>query len=124
MTPEQLLFFALIVVVALANLIARWLKARMERRRAVETKEPEQVREVPRRLPPRVVVSAPEARRPPAPGPIAAPTPPLPRPVRRPPRFRLDRPTDLRRAIVLMTVLGPCRALEREGGPTGAVGQR
>jgi len=124
-TPEQLLFFALFVVVALANLIARWLKARMQRRQAAETEQPRPVREIPRRLPPRVVITAPEAWRPPTTAPTAITTPPLARPVRRPPRLRLGGPPDLRRAIMLMTVLGPCRGREGEsGGPTDAIGPR
>jgi len=122
-TPEQLLFFALFVVIALANLIARALKARLARRQAAETEQPRPVREIPRRLPPRVVITAPEWR-PPTTAPTAITTPPVARPVRRRPRLRLGGPPDLRRAIVLMTVLGPCRALEREGSPTGAVGPR
>lgn len=123
MTPEQLLFVALFAVVALANLIARWLKARRERRPPAETEEIDQVRAMPRRLPPRVVITAPEARRPPTPAPTDTTTPPVARPARRLPRLRLGGPSDLRRAIVLMTVLGPCRGREGErGGP--AIGPR
>jgi hypothetical protein len=39
-------------------------------------------------------------------------------------RALLQGPRDLRRAIVVMTVLGPCRALEPPGGAGGANGGR
>lgn len=120
MAPEQLLLFGLFLLVALANLVARWLRTRAERRPRVPTDEPEEIVEASRRVPPRVVIRTPQPSRQPALVSAAVPAPARPAPapaarVRRPPRFRLGGVPDVRRGIVLMTVLGPCRALEPPG---------
>jgi hypothetical protein len=121
--PEQILFLALFLLVVLVNLVARWLRGRGERRPRVEAERPREIREGPRRVPPRPAVPTPEISR--APAPVAAPAPAPPAPVRRPPRFRLGGVADVRRGIMLMTVLGPCRALEPEDrGVAGAPGPR
>jgi hypothetical protein len=114
MAPEQLLFFALFLVVALANLIARWIAARAERRRRAEAKDRGEIARQLRRPPRRREAPPPEpAWIPPPPRPVTA------EPARRAParrrRVRLGAAPDLRRAIVLMTVLGPPRALEPPG---------
>jgi hypothetical protein len=112
---EQLLVLALLAVVWLASALVNWLRARARRAQPVETAETERPAEVrpPPPLPPRAVVSPPRA---PAPAPPASPAR-MPRPARavRPRgRFRVGGAEDVRRGIVLMTVLGPCRALEHD----------
>jgi hypothetical protein len=104
--PEQLLLFALFLLVALANYIARLLRTRQAPRRRVETEEPPPPPPLGR---PRREAESTPARKPPA-MPVAGPAPAAPPPARRPSRFRSGDPRDLRRAIVWMTVLGPCRA--------------
>jgi hypothetical protein len=108
---EQVLLLALFLLVALASTIARWLKSRLEPRPPAEPTRPTEVAGRPRPAGPREVMLIPT---PPTPAETRPRKPePSVRP-RRPPRPRLGRPADLRRAIVLMAVLGPCRALERE----------
>lgn len=126
MAPEQLLVFLLIAAVWLAGAIAQWLKARREQqsRPRAETEPREPVRELEERLPPRVrTIPAEVSRRPRAalavpaerpPSAVAAAAPVRPLPARRRARVSLGGAADLRRAVVLMTVLGPCRALERD----------
>lgn len=108
---EQLLLLALFLLVAFAGLLARWLKARMGAPPPAETRPPD-------------TVSVRRPQRPPGEPAMPVRTPPLahgqpspPSPVetrRRAPRPRLGGPSHLRRGIVLMAVLGPCRALEHE----------
>jgi hypothetical protein len=108
---EQLLLLALFLLVAFAGSLARWLKARMGAPPPAETRPPDAVSVRRPQLPPG------EPTRPvwTPPGASARPSPPLPVETRRrSPRPRLGGPSDLRRAIVLMAVLGPCRALEHE----------
>jgi hypothetical protein len=108
---EQLLLLVLFLLVVFAGSLARWLKARMEASRPAETRPPDgdAVRR-PQRL---LGEPAVPARTPPVT--YAQPSPPPPvETQRRSPQPRLGGPSDLRRAIVLMAVLGPCRALERE----------
>ncbi|MGQ0544205.1 MAG: hypothetical protein ACT4P3_02590 [Betaproteobacteria bacterium] len=59
----------------------------------------------------RTPAPAPVAAVRPAPAPVATAEPPAPRRLH-PVRALLQRPRDLRRAVVLMMVLGPCRSLE------------
>ena len=118
---EQLLLIAIFLLVGLVNVLVRWLRQRAQTSRPEAEVEaepaPGPVPGRPRELPPaaRVIVpqrpveaAIPAARRmrPPA----SAPPP------RRRPRGhrRLGTRADIRRAIITMTVLGPCRARERE----------
>ena len=107
---EQFGILLLFLVVVLFNLIAGFLNRRRKREAADEAEKVPQRAPVPRRVPPRVVITPlPVQVSPPAP--MVTRTPPAP--VRRRRRLELRR-GDLRRAIVLMTVLGPPRALEHE----------
>lgn len=108
---EQLLLLALFLLVVFAGSLARWLKARMEASRPAETRPPDGVTV---RRPQRPLGEpAMPARTPPVA--YAQPSPPPPVEARRrAPRPLLGGPSDLRRGIVLMAVLGPCRALEHE----------
>jgi hypothetical protein len=115
---EQILLLALFLIVALASWLARWLKSRLEARPPAETTPPTGVAGRPRQGRPRdvMLIPTPPTLRDTRPRAPAASVPPR----RRPPRPRFGRPSDLRRAIVLMAVLGPCRALERgEASPSG-----
>jgi hypothetical protein len=121
LTPEQLLLLAIFLLVPLLNLTARWLRRRLARH-APPSREAEAVAEQAGAPPP------PRSRRGTAgPGPPPEqprrrppPAPPAPGPRRRP--GALGGPRGLRRAIVMMTILGPCRALEPpvpgDGRPT------
>lgn len=106
---EQIGILLLFLVVVLFNLIGAFVNRRRKQEAADKT---EQIApRVP--VPPRVVIAPPRVEGlPPAPMVARTPSAPL-APVRG--RRRLDlRRGDLRRAIVLMTVLGPPRALEHE----------
>ena len=113
--PEQIGVFLLFIAFVVFNLIAGAVNRRRQRAAAEKQKQlPPPRAPVPLTLPPRVVVRPPSIEE--------APPPPVV--VRRPAtrgrlpvqgRRRLElRRGDLRRAIVLMTVLGPPRALEHE----------
>jgi hypothetical protein len=107
MAPEQLVLLALFLIVGLVNFVIRWLRERQQ------TRPPE--------LPERVEIPELIVRRTPLPPP-EVPTVAPQRPPRRHPvpsshrrmQVRLDSRADLRRAIVLTTVLGPPRALEQD----------
>ncbi len=130
MSAEQLIFIAVFVLIALFNLIRQ---ARSQRRPESQTADgPPPVEEEPVPRPPRRVVMAPpvpapagepRARHPgrdyrPAQVERAAPA----RPVRRGHDRRLFASReDVRRGIVLITVLGPCRGLESPSEPTGDI---
>jgi hypothetical protein len=110
MAPEQLILLALFLIVGLVNFVIRWLRERQQTR---PPESPERV-EVPELIVRRTPLPPPEV-------PTVAPPPPPPPPPRRPvPRsraamhVRLDSRADVRQAIVLMTVLGPPRALEQD----------
>jgi hypothetical protein len=123
---EQILLLAAFLLLGLINAIVRWL----QRRPGTPGPEPEAPRSEPEtRLP------VPRTRPAPAAAPVHARVPPREPAVSAPRRMpsaapdvharrrrrvhpRLGRRADLRRAIVVMTVLGPCRALEREPGAT------
>jgi len=111
--PEQLLLLLLFVLVPLFNLLLRWLQRRArEQQRPVPAEpraaEPEGREELPARMPPRVRVIEP-AR--PREGPREAPPAPRPQPlIRR--AGPMGGRAAVRRAVVAMTILGPCRGLE------------
>jgi hypothetical protein len=70
------------------------------------------------------VTVTPEPEPEPARYPTRPPTPPIRRERRRATvAVSLRNPLDLRRAIVLRTVLGPCRANQPPDGPEGAAGR-
>lgn len=116
---EQLLFLALFVAIGLFNVIGRWLKRKMEEQ-ARQNAPPEPPVG---RVPPIEVPERPARRlRMPAPPPEEGVMPAVRVPARRAAvrgaariPSRLGGQADLRRAIVLMSVLGPCRALDRDG---------
>jgi hypothetical protein len=109
MSVEQLLFLVLFVLVPLFNVLARVLR----KRRAPPPPVPRAEPELPAMRPlPRVITALPE----PAPAPRA--TRPVGVPVAEPRRrtpYRLSA-RDVHRGMVLMTILGPCRALEPRAG--------
>jgi hypothetical protein len=110
MSIEQILLFFLFILLPLLNLLFQRIKRRAESE--APAKEP--VTRVPR--PPRAAPPRPPASRaagdsgrrlePPA---LALPA----RGRRFDKRSLLGTPRDLRRGIILMTLLGPCRALEQ-----------
>lgn len=116
MTIEQLLILAVLVLIPLVNYLAGRL------RRSLKEAEPRAAAPPPPRAEPRSRPRPPALPRP-APG-IVPPEAAPPRPARR--RAASAAPRSLResrRGIVLMTVLGPCRALEPPGdGPRPASG--
>ena len=112
MTPEQIIPLALFVIVVLFNLVGRWLRGRMQQQEQQQAPPPPPLRVEPVPLPPRarLVTSRPPAfeerspvRR--APARVV---------VREAPRL-LGTPRDVRRAIVMMAVLGPPRGLQSDG---------
>jgi hypothetical protein len=120
---EQLLLFLLFVAVALGNYLLRWFKSRPEPPATEKHGRPEPVMLPPGArslgeadtaervaLPPRLAAKRPST----ATGPLA---PSSIGPARRARRARVDRPLDLRKAIVLMAILGPCRGVERDDTP-------
>jgi hypothetical protein len=125
--PEQLFLLLLFVLVPLFNLLVRWLQRRAREQRRPVPAEPPMAQPVAReewpstRMPPRTRVIAPalpqetprrEIRR----GALAAPPP-----VRRRPA-PLGGRAAVRRAIIAMSILGPCRGLEEPppGQPEGS----
>jgi hypothetical protein len=126
---EQLLLLAAFLLVGLVNYLVRWLQRRSEEAEAPPEDAPRvpAPREVPpvvvRERPDVVVTPLPPRARVRLPEPVVAiPPPPRPEPARpaavaarRRLHPLLGRPTDLRHAIVLATVLGPCRAQEPDG---------
>jgi hypothetical protein len=117
--PEQVGILLLFLVVVLFNLISMFLSRRKQQAEADEAARPPGPPPVPPRLPPRVVVAPPRVAAP-TPGPVPAPAPVRRAAVARLPRGGLGGPRELRRAIVLLTVLGPCRALEDDPRGAGA----
>ena len=108
--PEQLILLLVFILVPLFNLLVRWLQ-----RRAREQRRPEPVvreEQAPTAMPPRARLIKPaladETRHR-----EAAPrkAPPGPRPVHRR-TAPLGGRAAVRRAVVAMTILGPCRGLE------------
>jgi hypothetical protein len=118
--PEQILLLLLFVLVPLLNLLVRWLQGRA---RAQQRPVPAETRAVepgghaerpPTRMPPRVRVVEPTLSRE---EPRAMRPAPRPRPVVVRRAGPLGGRAAVRRAIVAMTILGPCRGLE-EPPPT------
>jgi hypothetical protein len=114
MTRAQLVILVMVALVLLVNLLARvlrrWVKG--DAPRGIEPEVP-QVPPPGHRLPPPV-----QPRRV-REGPQGAPLPravPLPA-ARRRARSPVGSPRVVRRGIVLMTILGPCRALEPPAPP-------
>ena len=112
--PEQLLLLLVFVLVPLINLLVRWLRRRAGEQQRPVPAEPRAAEPVAREerppvpVPPRVRVIEPAL---PREGPREAPPAPPLRPVIRragPLGGRLA----VRRAVVAMTILGPCRGLE------------
>ena len=107
--PVELLYALAIVGFFLFNMLAQ--RAARRRQREEQAAQPEPVAEEPledvwgRTLPPTPL---------PAPVVLAPPPPPVSIAPRRmhPVRALLNHPSDLRRAVVLTMVLGPCRAQE------------
>jgi len=104
MSGEQLLFLALFVLIPLLNALARLLR----KRRPAPPVLDEPVAALP---PPRVLHPVPEPAPPPARVTRAEPAVVQVVERRRRVPYRL-RSADVRRGMVLMTILGPCRALE------------
>ena len=112
--PEQILLLLLFVLVPLFNLLVRWFQRRARKQRRPVPAEPSATEPVGReerpltRMPPRTQVIEPARPR-------EDPRETLP-PPRRQPVIRRAGPlggrTAVRRAIVAMTILGPCRGLE------------
>jgi hypothetical protein len=118
--PEHILLLLVFVLVPLFNLLVRWLQRRArEQQRRPRPAEPPMAEPVaregwpPAAMPPRVRVIAPalsqeaprkESRR-------KTPPAPQPRPVHRR-AAPLGGRAAVRRAIVAMAILGPCRGLE------------
>jgi hypothetical protein len=123
---EQLILVAIFLLVGLVNVIVRWLRQRTPAPppEAPEALPPPETR--PR--PPRTLDLPPGARVVPAPA-VGAPAvpaaPPGPRRRRAPAaRDAVGRRSELRRAIVALTILAPCRGREGEAevrtpGPAG-----
>jgi hypothetical protein len=133
-TIEQLLILAVLILFPLFNSVVSWLAERSKQLspeagvpEAQEKPAPRIIRTPPvpaRQEPgPRVLVRPPPAALPARPGeaqrrkraaPLRAPEPTSMR--RGPDRWRIASHSEARRAIVLMTLLGPCRALEPPPG--------
>lgn len=114
---EQLLLIAIFLLVGLVNMLVRWLRQRAEaaRRDGEAEPAPEPVPGRRRELPPAARVIAPALPVEAAVAPARRMRPPASAPPPRPRAHRrLGSRADIRRAIVTMTVLGPCRARERE----------
>jgi hypothetical protein len=112
MPVERWVLLALFVLLALAQLLAHWFRQVKGPGRAASPDQPD------RRDRPAGPPAGPAAIPRKAPGTRAEtgrasrPTPAAPAGARAPVRSRLGTLQDVRRGIVLMTVLGPCRALE------------
>ena len=117
MTGEDLLAILLTVFTVLILVVSGWIRTRLEGK-APATIEPEAPEAPPRvRIPSPPLASAPiEPREGPMGAPLPAAAPPAT--IRRQTRAPVGNLRDVRRGIVLMTILGPCRALEPPGLPT------
>lgn len=106
LTFQQVLLVAIIVLIPLLNLVGRWLRGRMQG--AAPAPPAPEAAERPLRFPPgaRRLEHVPPAERPRS----AALPPPSDRRPRRP--APLGGLPEIRRAVVMMTILGSCRALE------------
>lgn len=129
---EQLVILAIFLLVGLVNFIVDLLRKRgrtaqpqtREQDVAIEEEEldlsevlwPERATELPpEREPARGLVPPPPPRpMPPVVAPVSPPRPPVRSVQRRRLHRRID-PREARRGLVLMTILGPCRGMERPG---------
>lgn len=115
--PEQILLLLVFVLVPLFNLLVRWLQRRAREQQRPGPAEPRaadpMARELPAPMPPRARVIEPAL---PREGPRQAPPASRPKPVVRR-AGPLGGRAAVRRAVVAMTILGPCRGLE-EPPPT------
>ncbi|MGQ0715281.1 MAG: hypothetical protein ACT4PJ_16400 [Gemmatimonadaceae bacterium] len=129
---DQLFIVVLILLAALFDLFARWLKRKTAATQPapveddlvlveeddeiawLERERAEPLRQLPLSLPPSV--QAPPAFKAPAAaarrGAAERRAPPVGSPPRRRRRGWLETPADARRGIVVMTILGPCRGLK------------
>lgn len=112
--PEQIILLLVFILVPLLNLLVRWIQRRARERRRPVPVEPRAAEAAaggkgpPAALPPRVRVIEPAL---PGEGTRMAPPAPPPQPVMR--RVGpLGGRAAVRRAVVAMTILGPCRGLE------------
>ena len=117
MTPEDLVVVLLTVFTVLILVVSGWI------RKHLEGEGPSNIEPEAAAAPPQVrIPSPPRASAPigPREGPMGAPLPAGAPPVaiRRQARAPVGHLRDVRRGIVLMTILGPCRALEPPGLPT------
>lgn len=124
MPYEPLLLLALFVLAALVPLLyRRILQSSREGAAGTEGTAGRDRPAVPPAGPTRAAEKRPEPRA--RAGRVARPTPLVPAGARRPARSRIGTLKDVRRGIVLMTVLGPCRALEaaplRARSPEGSI---
>lgn len=120
--PEQILLLLVFVLVPLINVLVRWLQRRVREQQRPATVEPRAAEPVVREerppvpVPPRVPVTEPAL---PREGFRKAPPAPPPRPVIRR-AGSLGGRLAVRRAVVAMTILGPCRGLEESPPMTPA----
>jgi hypothetical protein len=115
-TLEQILLLAVLVLVPLLNLALRWLQRRME---AAEPAPPRpEPPATPPLLPPRAERREPlpavEPPRAAAAAPVAVPRAPARRGPHRP--APLGGLPEIRRAVIMMTILGRCRGLDEPAG--------
>lgn len=108
MTIEQFVVLALLVLVPLLNALIRFLRKRVPVPPPADAKAKEPVLALPPSA--REGPAPPEPPRPSVRAPTAQPA--AVRRVSRRSSARRLRPADVRRGIVLMTILRPCRALE------------
>ncbi len=110
MSVEQLLFLVLFVLIPLFNILRRVLT-----KRPPPVPAPVRVEPMPALPPRRELLPVPALAHPPARETTAERRPaPVAEPRRRKPYLHSS---DVRRGIVIMTILGPCRALEPETAP-------
>lgn len=118
MTLENLLVVLAILAFAFVNVILPWLRKRREgdeghasgQRDEIEPEVPEVLAPTPMPSPlldPLLTLRREEPTRPPRLGAMALPA------IRPPVRWQFGNLQDVRRGIVLMTILGPCRALDK-----------
>ena len=117
MTPEDVLVVLLTVFGLLILVVSGWIRKRLGGK-VLAMIEPEAAE-----APPLVRIPSPplaSALGGPREGPMGAPLPAAASPaaIRRQTRAPVGNLRDVRRGIVLMTILGPCRALEPPGLPT------
>ena len=125
--PPELIYFLIFIALFLFQHLRKWLTRQVEKGAPAEAAPPEP-EAYPASFDLPIEQTAPAAwsaspisandfgRRPPAPAP--APVPP-----RRPRRFSrqslFGTPQDVRKGVVIATILGPCRALEPSGSEPG-----